>query len=220
MLRFQRDFGGSFRCAIRHRGDNGQLPHSTVCRGKPTNIGLLVTGVGGIIVAVRTLRYIREQTKATAKSAKAAENSVRLQEAAFKQWLIVSNWRNDRQVSKHAQPTELFIYCDIVNTSTFPFTYTGSDVQIGSTIRRSSEQHLLAPKEPYTITFMLQPTEREDAVFLESALTIIIRGTFHFEDALTRKQSQAFGGIISARRGGVVIFRPQSIFEESQSDKN
>jgi hypothetical protein len=89
------------------------------------NIGLFFVGLAGIIIAICTLRKIRNQADLMERQAKIMDRQADLMAASMTQWVSVTNWR----VSIHLragplspQPKDLLVQFDIVNESNFPLT--------------------------------------------------------------------------------------------------
>jgi hypothetical protein len=78
------------------------------------NIALVVVGGFGIRIAINTLKNVARQTKAM-------EDSIKLQEAAYYQWVDVANW----EVTDIENST-FTIEFDVVNPTGFPLTLKGS----------------------------------------------------------------------------------------------
>jgi hypothetical protein len=174
-------------------------PQSYLCRlfspENLPNIGLLIAGIFGIRVAIKTLKVLREQTNATRAAADAAKESadatlksVELQEVAYRQWVVLDLWKNS---TPHIQPTateaELTLRFEVGNETNFPLTLkrlTTSKETISSTV---SNNALITPDDSYLAFFSFDATPAELELYRLNSLIVTIVVEAVIVDVLERE---------------------------------
>lgn len=154
------------------------------------NIILCFVGVGGILIAICTLRVIARQTKATViaakatrKAAEATEKSVRLQEVAMRQWVDFE----DEEVTGHTLPgvksADLTFGFWITNPTPMVLTLTLVTVHLGAERHYFPLRETLAPANRYPVKIPLTVQNEALALYLSHQLTFPITVLVGYEDA-------------------------------------
>jgi hypothetical protein len=143
-----------------------------------------------VLVGALSLWLIWNQSKQTARSARATEDSVRLQETGMRQWLVIQNWQLRKENSADLR---LRITCDIVNPTPYPLTLESWKATIGGFSLTEKNRALLPPQIPHLITLPMEITGREKIDhYLKESLVITVVGYITFEDVLKVQQTQPF----------------------------
>lgn len=169
---------------------------------------LTVAGIGGIIVAICTLKRIETQTRATViaakstrksaeatkKAAEATRKSVELQEILNRQWLEISGWRREGGGSREDNPPRFTIAADISNPTNAPLTVKSATIGIvGNDSMEYEIGNTLAPNgEPIKITYSYTVKAPEIAAYEKYALPLVVDGFVVFVDCFGKEQRQDF----------------------------
>ena len=163
----------------------------------------LFATIAGVLVALGGIYAIWKQTEATARSAKAAEDNIKLQEAAQRQWVNLEKWQ--------AQPVNtsrilLGIFFDIVNPTKVPLTlhYVTTKTADGNT-NRSILERLLTPGNPYVHGATYEITENQMELFEQNKLVLRIECVVLFADAFGKHWEQTFVRLLRGGGGGLGI---------------
>lgn len=84
------------------------------------NIGLFGVGVAGIIVAILTLRKIRNQADLMERQAGIMERQAALMEAPFDQWVELRSWKAEK-----FKASKMTVTVDLVNPTSFLMSVSG-----------------------------------------------------------------------------------------------
>lgn len=177
------------------------------------NIALFVVGVGGIIVAVCTLKIIQRQTEhiarqarsmryqttilresaaATRKAAEATEKSVSLQEIMQQQWIQIDGWRREGGGSREENPPRFKIVMDITNPTSVPLIIKVIRMSIrGRTLTRGVGNKL-APGNAIEMDFPITLDGDQMAPYAAHRLVLGVTGFVTYEDAFGKEQTQSF----------------------------
>jgi hypothetical protein len=160
------------------------------------NLALVAVGIGGIVVAVCTMKKIERQTKA-------AQDSITLQETAFSQWVELMDWSSE--ISGDAR--NLTVRVDLVNSTNFPLTLRSVCI----TLQLETEAHLickdrvLPPNEPVRMSVAIALTELQIATFRGDGIGIFVKGGIEFTSILKRSAAQNFQGLLLCDTKGTVF---------------
>jgi hypothetical protein len=154
------------------------------------NILLVLVGLAGIRIAINTLRNVARQTKAM-------EDSIRLQEAAYYQWVDVTNWR----VKEGGKPACLIVEFDINNRTNFPLTLKESDItfkKLQPKTRHVIYGRFVPPNIPIHIEIDIDIGEAKDGTFKsgKNNFGISVDGNILFESVRGEVISQSWSGIL------------------------
>jgi len=141
----------------------------------------LLATIAGVLVACGGIYAIWKQTEATKQSAKAAEDSVKLQQSSQRQWVNLEKW----DVSKvNTSRTLLAIHFEIVNRTTVPLTlhYVITKTADGKT-NTSVPASLLTPNNPCVSGAACEVTENQMDLFDQNKLVLQIECVVLFADA-------------------------------------
>ena len=152
----------------------------------------LFATIAGVCVALGGIYAIYKQTEATAQSAKAAADSVKLQEIGLKQWIELSHWQVELEALSRlnltfqlVNPTKLPLTLDtVVITTKGPKT---------ETIRAGS---LLAPENPFVIKMKIDIDVFGYAELRSSGFSFGLVCAVRFTDCLEQYWEQTLGRII------------------------
>lgn len=161
----------------------------------------------GAWVLILTGAAIGWQSWETRKSAQAARDSIRLQELAMQQWVVLNNWRseifttNGLLYADGSPRHRLRIRVDIVNPSTAPLTLTEATIVFHLPINAPStygtpEDHFLTPNAPYTVDVALDIGAGFVESFKVGIVTCRIEGKFIHIGSLKRSAVQDMSGIL------------------------
>jgi hypothetical protein len=152
---------------------------------------LTIVGIGGIIVAVCTLKKIERQTKAT-------EDSIRLQEIAYYQWVEIVNWTSS--LNARSSTPQLDISVEVINSTDFPITLNHVEVSFIAKPRKTvyvpTRDRFLPPKTPLKLSVTIDISEESRVNFMNNAFGMLIAGNISFEGVLRRPTSQNVEGVL------------------------
>jgi hypothetical protein len=186
-----------------------KLPPVTIARngidwGVISNYLLVAVGIGGIVVAIRTLKKVEQQTAATEKaaiatqkSARATMKSVKLQEAQLRQWVEIAAWE---AITPHTQqdateavltisfsvfnPTEMVLTLNSVLVTAGPIWEQGhgcSSMQM---------QYVLAPDSGFPVSVEMEMKGDVFSRYKRYDLNVVVAIDIGFEDAFEVLRSQ------------------------------
>jgi hypothetical protein len=159
---------------------------------RATVILVFITGLYAILTW-RMARAVAHQTEATARSAKAAERSVRLQENTQRQWLNLENWEVFR--INPADPLEIQV--EIVNPTSLPLTLHITIVAVdGKGIEGSTPITLLTPSNPFIHSFGICLNSSQEALYSRNALSFNVECSICFADSHGIHWRQDFGRML------------------------
>jgi hypothetical protein len=150
-----------------------------------------------VIVGIITFFVIGWQSLETRKAASAGQDSIKLQETAYKQWLELRDW--NVVISEDEKWLNVTVY--LINPTDFPVTL--SLVKITLDIGQGVEAYLickgrsLPPKEPVKMTVSGALSDIAKPNYFEGRLGIIVEGSLKFMSILERPESQDFKGMLS-----------------------
>jgi hypothetical protein len=154
-----------------------------------------------------TLYAIGWQSWETRKSAQAARNSIRLQELAMQQWIVLNNWRSEIiTVSGYSYADDsprhrLRIRVDIVNPTSAPLTLNEATIVFRLPINAHStygapKDHFLTPNAPYTVDVSLDLSPGFVESFRVGVVTLPVEGKFIHLGSLKRPLTQDMSGML------------------------
>jgi hypothetical protein len=115
--------------------------------------------IGGVVVGLIGIVAIYAQTRATARSARASEDSVKLQEIGLKQWLKLENWQT---ATFEDSPRDLWVFFHVVNPTGRPLVFQTAFAEIGSSGRQPiAALGVLAPDNPFVASVMVPLKDEE-----------------------------------------------------------
>lgn len=156
---------------------------------------------------------IYRQTEATARSAEAAERSVKLQENTQRQWINLEDWNVFR-----INPNDpLEIEFKIVNPTSLPLTLHAAIISVDDRrIPDSGVMTLLTPSNPFLHGFGLTLNPDQEALYARNALSLGIHCTVLFADSHNIHWRQEFGRMLGCGRGArPIVTDTQNTLEES-----
>jgi hypothetical protein len=153
------------------------------------------------------------QSSETRKAAQSARDSIRLQELAMQQWIVLNNWRSEIITTSgllYADGSPLHrlrIRVDIVNPSTAPLTLTAATIVFHLPINAPStwgapKDHFLTPNAPYTVDVPLDVSAGLVESFSDGIVTFRIEGKFIHVGSLKRSATQDMSGILVCSKSG------------------
>jgi hypothetical protein len=180
------------------------------------NVALALVGIVGIIVALRTLNWLKTQTRAIERQGDFLREQVILMQAPHRQWIQLQNWRT--HFDSHTE--ELLIQVDLINPTEFPVSVFGS-----MTVKTSNpggysigDPLFLPPNSPNTIEVLAYLRDDEIARLNGDAFSVQVNGRFsHSGFVYTRRfADQEFWGWLECGvtkqaqfRGGGAQMRPE-----------
>jgi hypothetical protein len=179
------------------------------------NIVLSIAGIAGIIVAIYTLKKIGKQTTAI-------ENSVKLQEAQMRQWVVILNWQFDGQefTKNTIAGGPLKITFDVFNPTEFPLTFENWSVRIATKPYAETVGTLLPPDSPYLATVSIGTDGDVGERFLRNELVLPIVGEIAFTDVLGDRQRQSFSQMCVCGQGvRAKFYRHEGVAEKLEPEK-
>jgi hypothetical protein len=161
-----------------------------------------------VAVGVATLLAVWKQAKETAKATEAMRDGIALQEAAFQQWVEITNWTASKS-GDHV----FDVGFDLVNSSNWPLTVVTTHITIGTTGSLRDHNIMLTPKQPYTVGGLSMPFV--DEWYRKSYLGAggamqPVRGAVTYTNCLHRTVRQEFSGLIICSPTGV-RFQPSNL---------
>jgi hypothetical protein len=185
------------------------------------NIGLLIAGIIGIGVAIRTLGVLREQTKAMMDATKASQRSIEVQEAEFVQWVDIGDWeveeqpgsnqrgwsRSETNIQRHPGAMKFRISFPLLNNTPRPLFIHSvrTELVIGSEkIKReflTKESLEVPPKSAYTTVIDTELTYGNVTEWLAYRVPILAVVDVSFSNAIGKKEITKFERLVTSRWG-------------------
>jgi hypothetical protein len=172
-----------------------------------SNWPLVAVAIWGILVAIRTLNAIKEQTKATRIAAEASEKSVNLQATALRQWVDIKEWRSTVWIPEGGV-LSLHIQFDVVNPTSLPLTLDSVFIMLGDQGGKVGRRNLVPPGKGHPVVTSVKITEEQLRKWDEDELVFIVNGHVDFGDVLENVRSQPFSGLIACSKKRGVKFIP------------
>jgi hypothetical protein len=160
----------------------------------------LAATIIGVIGAFLGIAAIYHQTRETARSARAAEESIALQKVAQKQWVNISRW----SINKTPDRDWVEIGCLISNPTHVPLTLNSITAQVGG--EPPSKQfmpQIIAPENPIFMSFTRDLDEGDLIEISHGRLPIMVEVSVYFTDCFGDSWQQTFGRILSGGLGTV-----------------
>lgn len=189
------------------------------------SIGLLLAGVVGIFVAIRTLKAIEAQTTATRKAAEATEKSVELQKVGMDQWVDTDCWTIDESyIPQKTTETTLSISFTVVNPTKFKLILVSVELWIDREKRIETRhgRQFLAPGDDATMNNIFYPLHGvKFTTYRENGLSFEMGGRIRFVDTFNDPREQYFGFHCYCRPGAEpefqsIAFSPPTEEEEEE----
>jgi hypothetical protein len=174
---------------------------------------VIVGGVTAVVIGWQSYET-RSAAQASRVSAEAAKANIELQEAQFKQWIVLQGWRASLASMPNGRPNELQLSVDAVNPTNFPLTFQGMMLRVGSTEQNKFDSHILPPGVPYAVQFSVPLTSADEQEYRQSRFIFQIRGMIRFHDVRNHFQEQPFGGLVSCNASNPVEYTPHGVYEE------
>jgi len=173
------------------------------------NLILCLVGIAGVIAAICTFGAIkrqarimahqsiilRHQTKATAKAARAAADSVELQKTLKRQWLDLENWRIKGEGLPSDKKITLAVIFDVVNATDMPLTLKIAELFTTGQRCFSTLEYVLAPKGKYSLDFPIEFRGEQIALYFSNNLVINVFGFLSYIDAFGERKKQRMGQV-------------------------
>jgi hypothetical protein len=168
----------------------------------------LIVAVLGIGVIVWQSWETKVAAKAAKKSAEATEKSVRLQEAALRQWVDIKEWRSVPWVPKGGD-LSLHLQFNVVNPTDKPLTLRGVFIKIGEQEETIVKNNLIPPQKWHPIVMSLAITEQQMVKWAADKISLFVSGFVSYEDVLETMRKQSFSGaIVCSKKDGVIFVPP------------
>ena len=137
-----------------------------------------------VAIAGITAWAIWKQAKETALATDAMERSVKLQEIAAQQWLLIDGWRLERDLPRGI-PNRFDIAAEVMNPTPAPVTLFGFDATVSGFPFENITQNVLGPNAQDAFKMMipvvLTPEQKEACQ--RYALSLVIKGKITYTDA-------------------------------------
>lgn len=180
------------------------------------NWPIVAVAIWGTLVAVRTLRTIRDQTEATTKAAEAAQKDIELQRLAMGQWVETDELETSpRHTHPNMTEVDLPLSFRIGNPTKFPLTLKNVIVWVDRKHIVSIEygKPLLCPDEGIGVELKVKLDGPKFTSYRMNSLAFEIGGRIAYIDALKEEKTQLFGYICrcgQSDRGTfeLIAFRP------------
>jgi hypothetical protein len=182
--------------------------HDYLCRlFSPENIPNLLLVFVGIITA----GFVGWQALETRRSAKAMQDSIRLQEAQMKQSVELGNWKGGEELSyfdDRGSPF-LMIEFDIFNPTDHGMTLLGIKWDIGGQQDHIEINALLPAKRGHPTAISYEPNADQIVAYTnKSPLELRVNATVNFTDVMGEMRTQDFGVQFQCKSGiGIVTIR-------------
>ena len=167
----------------------------------------------GVVGAFIGIAVIYHQTRETARAARAAEASVKLQEAAKRQWLNLDNWNVQGEID--VPNYRLRIWFQIANPTQVPLTLHFVLTKIESERLDDGEVSLLTPGNPRSIGIMIPATKDQMDRFTRSTLVLDLEISVLFADAFGKHWEQIFGRRLMCGGTGIGVTDTRNTLMES-----
>jgi hypothetical protein len=163
------------------------------------NLLLMIVGIGGIFVAIKTLKKIERQTKATEDSAAAALKSINIQEIQLRQWVEIDGWEATKPYT-HPTATEapLTISFLVFNPTKMPLalksvlTTAGPIWEQGHDCSSTQMQYTVAPDSGFPVSIEVPMNGEVFTRYGKHTLEIVVSVAVEFEDAFNETRNQKF----------------------------
>jgi hypothetical protein len=184
-------------------------------------------GITAILIAF-TLGAIVWQAVATQIAARATRESVALQEAAYAQWLQLTDWKNGMEdhvnsVSAiYTRVNHLIICVSATNPSQYPLTildgsfiFSGTDLDFTYTVPKNV---LIVPSD--FVEIMVEITPRGDDLknYVQGVYSCVMSGSIRYKSIIGKITTQEFGGIVRPSLNGT-DFEPYGFLHPSRRNQ-
>jgi hypothetical protein len=157
-----------------------------------------------------TLIVIAWQSTETRDAAKAARDSIRMQELSLRQWVELSNWRNEFIPSTTDRPALMRFKVDIVNSTNFPLTIHHGHLIFGGNAKFFlADECFMTPNVPYTIDLCLHLSSEQEQGFLRNGFWFSVRGGMPHIGVLGRLFPQPICGHLNCVNGIPAVWQPE-----------
>lgn len=130
-----------------------------------------------------TFVFIGWQADETRKAAKAAADSVLVQEVQYKQWAEIGGWR-DFTPKPIPDDATLALGFEVKNTTNFPFTLKHLRIKSGIAPDGHAKNHLIAPRGAHDAVYLFEATPAELELYKLNQLIIILTIEVVIKDVL------------------------------------
>jgi hypothetical protein len=149
-----------------------------------------------------------------ALSAESAEKSIRLQEAALRQWIETDNWKSEKAQVLANRNVSLMITFEIANRTKMPMTLKTVYMSANGEALSSGILYLLAPNKTYPIKLPIMLRGDKAEAWRQDKLTFAITGSVAYTDAFDSLREDHFGCMCLCGLSGTVFSAYPGILSE------
>lgn len=156
------------------------------------------------VLGVPTLGFVGWQAKTTASSAKATLRSVKLQEAALRQWVRIEHWRNSGDnLPLQITETLLQIGFSVHNPTKMPLTLTDLRIEVGKGrgTYQESVEFVIPPERDYETSIAVTLKGADFECYVDKGLAFGVQIDVGFTDALEYSRRQHVTYILNCSPG-------------------
>jgi hypothetical protein len=157
------------------------------------NWAVVIAALGAIWVGYRSFGAVKDQADATRLAAEATRDSVRLQEVAMQQWLVIEGW----WTSFDNRDNSIQIIARIRNPTALPLTILEYETKGGKIGYKWSYNRVLAPNDSFPVKIQTDSLdERGVKAYMETGIDELIGVIVDYKDCFEVVKSQEFKGLI------------------------
>lgn len=172
----------------------------------------------GLLVAVGIFTFIGVLIQAveTRRAAQAARDSVRIQEAALRQWIRTKNWWIEWPGGN-----VIDITFDVVNPTQIPLWLDLAVLKTGSEEKGDGAGVWLVPKKSYRMAFRFSLTDEQKFKMEKAELAIDLECSVCFRDAMKNHWQQKSNMVLTRPLGKTIVTEARtSIFDSTPPENN
>jgi hypothetical protein len=182
--------------------DPEDIWYEAVSPGTWPNWAVVIAALAAVLVAVRTLREMKDQAQATRLAAEAARDSVRLQGVAMQQWLVIEGWTT----SYDDRDNSIKITARVKNPTALPLIILGHEDRVGGLSFAYTSNRVLAPNDHFLVEFQTDPlSEEARRGYLGLGTSVFVSVIVNYRDCFKVIKSQEFKGLLKCWRGGTAF---------------
>jgi hypothetical protein len=154
-----------------------------------------------VAVGIVTFFAVYYQARKTAEASQAMRRSIRLQEVALRQSVVIENWISLPHITEGGM-RNLHVQFDIVNPTPHHMIFKAATVAFNAKQVVLAERTFLPTKQAHTVAWEIEATDEDFAKWQENRLLFHVAGYVDYEDVLEKGRQQPFSGLLVFGKDG------------------
>ena len=201
----------------------------------PTGL-LMVVGIGGICLAVSSLKKLEEQGTMMKRQADLMERQVRVMESQtalmqipYRQWIVIADWKVNF-TPKSDPVKKLTITANLINQTEFPMKISNGKIIFGDAFGDPGTTSqtpweirgdcFLPPAARHPIEVTLDLDQQEALEFTHGIFRIHVRGQFYHIGPLGDRLKTSLLGVLACGRWGIQYQPIVHMTPRAEEDQN